>query len=183
MELHQQMSTPKIPGYSLKLGQLPHRLSNSLSDNPISNEGDLKRKSWLHDSGIRVSGINWDNMTVSNDMKLSEVPPKRDTEQAVMDIQDGDLKQRDIRDLDPALQFMNAEEIEYTPDEAKKVLSKIDRVLMPLLCWVYLIQFADKTSLNYASLMGIREDTHLDPDSQQYSWVSSIFYAGYIFWE
>ncbi|KAJ9487572.1 hypothetical protein VN97_g5739 [Penicillium thymicola] len=122
-------------------------------------------------------------MTISNDMKLSEVPSKRDTEQAVMDIQDGDLKQRDIQDLDPALQFMNAEEIEYTPDEAKKVLFKIDRVLMPLLCWVYLIQFADKTSLNYASLMGIREDTHLDPDSQQYSWVSSIFYAGYIFWE
>ncbi|KAJ5985797.1 hypothetical protein N7522_012993 [Penicillium canescens] len=121
--------------------------------------------------------------TVSNDMKLSEVPSKRDTEQAVMDIQDGDLKQHEVRDIDPALQFMNAEEIEYTPDEAKKVLSKIDRVLMPLLCWVYLIQFADKTSLNYASLMGIREDTHLDAHSQQYSWVSSIFYAGYIFWE
>ncbi|KAJ5499823.1 Major facilitator superfamily domain general substrate transporter [Penicillium expansum] len=116
-------------------------------------------------------------------MKLSEVPSKRDTEQAVMDVQDGYLKQHEIRDLDPALQFMNAEEIEYTPDEAKNVLSKIDRVLMPLLCWVYLIQFADKTSLNYASLMGIREDTHLDPNSQQYSWVSSIFYAGYICWD
>ncbi|OQE11086.1 hypothetical protein PENVUL_c003G01206 [Penicillium vulpinum] len=122
-------------------------------------------------------------MTMSNDMKLSEVSPKLDTEQAVMDIQDGDQKQHEIQGLDPALQFMNSEEVEYTPDEAKKVLSKIDRYLMPLLCWVYLIQFADKTSLNYASLMGIREDTHLDPDSQQYSWVSSIFYAGYIFWE
>ncbi|KAJ5744295.1 hypothetical protein N7533_009165 [Penicillium manginii] len=121
--------------------------------------------------------------TGPNDMKLSEVPSKRDTEQAITDVQDGDLKQHEIRDLDPALQFMNAEETEYTPDEAQYVLSKIDRVLMPLLCWVYLIQFADKTSLNYASLMGIREDTHLDPNSQQYSWVSSIFYAGYIFWE
>ncbi|KAK6079628.1 MFS allantoate transporter [Seiridium cupressi] len=44
-------------------------------------------------------------------------------------------------------------------------------------------EFADKISLNYASLMGIRTDAHLDPNSQQYSWVSSIFYAGYIFWE
>ena len=122
-------------------------------------------------------------MTAPNDMKLSEFASKHDTEQAVMDVQDGHLKHHEIRDLDPALQFMNAEEIEYTPDEAKHVLSKIDRVLMPLLCWVYLIQFADKTSLNYASLMGIREDTHLDANSQQYSWVSSIFYAGYIFWE
>lgn len=52
-----------------------------------------------------------------------------------------------------------------------------------MLCWIYALQFADKTSLNYASLMGIREDTNLDPSSQQYSWVSSIFYAGYITWE
>jgi len=121
--------------------------------------------------------------TGPTDLKLSELPSKIDAEQSVMDVQDGDLKQHEIRDLDPALQFMNAEEIEYSSEEADQVLSKIDRVLMPLLCWVYLIQFADKTSLNYASLMGIREDTHLDPNSQQYSWVSSIFYAGYICWE
>jgi hypothetical protein len=48
---------------------------------------------------------------------------------------------------------------------------------------VYAIQFADKTSLNYASIMGIRTDTHLDDQSQQYSWVGSIFYAGYLLWE
>jgi ACS family allantoate permease-like MFS transporter len=120
---------------------------------------------------------------MSHDIKMSKVPSNHDTEAVTMDIQDGDFKKREIKDLDPALQFTNAEEIEYTPEEGKKVLSKIDRVMMPLLCWVYLIQFADKTSLNYASLMGIREDTHLDPNSQQYSWASSIFYAGYIFWE
>jgi hypothetical protein len=104
-------------------------------------------------------------------------------ERVTTDVQVGDFKRQESRDLDPALQFLGSEVIEYTPAEAKKVLSKIDRVLMPLLCWVYLIQFADKTSLNYASLMGIREDTHLAPNSQQYSWVSSIFYAGYICWE
>jgi len=114
---------------------------------------------------------------------MSKVPSNHDTEAVAMDIQDGDFKKREMKDLDPALQFTNAEEIEYTPEEGKSVLSKIDRVMMPMLCWVYLIQFADKTSLNYASLMGIREDTHLDPKSQQYSWASSIFYAGYIFWE
>lgn len=55
--------------------------------------------------------------------------------------------------------------------------------MIPLVCWIYALQFADKTSLNYASLIGIREDTNLDPSSQQYSWASSIFYAGYIAWE
>ncbi|KAJ5640067.1 uncharacterized protein N7484_007929 [Penicillium longicatenatum] len=121
--------------------------------------------------------------TESNELKLSKLPSNHDMERVTTDVQFGDFKRQESRDLDPALQFLGSEVIEYTPAEAKKVLSKIDRVLMPLLCWVYLIQFADKTSLNYASLMGIREDTHLAPNSQQYSWVSSIFYAGYICWE
>ncbi|KAF2008607.1 MFS general substrate transporter [Aaosphaeria arxii CBS 175.79] len=78
---------------------------------------------------------------------------------------------------------MAGETIEYTAEEGTAVLRKIDLMLMPMLCWVYALQFADKTSLNYASLMGIREDTHLDPKSQEYSWASSIFYAGYIAFE
>jgi ACS family allantoate permease-like MFS transporter len=119
--------------------------------------------------------------TQPNEKDILKVPPNHDMEQA--DTERGEIKHGETRDFDPALQFMADGEIEYTPEESRKVLFKIDRVLMPLLCWVYLIQFADKTSLNYASLMGIREDTHLDPESQQYSWVSSIFYAGYIFWE
>ncbi|KAE8158898.1 major facilitator superfamily domain-containing protein [Aspergillus tamarii] len=121
--------------------------------------------------------------TQCNDEKGSKVPSSYDMERMDTEVQRGEIKHAQPRDVDPALQFLATEEIEYTPAESRTVLSKIDRVLMPLLCWVYLIQFADKTSLNYASLMGIREDTHLDPQSQQYSWVSSIFYAGYIFWE
>lgn len=85
--------------------------------------------------------------------------------------------------VDPALAFRGLKPIEYTVEEGKRVLRKIDLYLLPALCWVYAVQFADKTSLNYASVMGIRTDTHLDPRSQQYSWVSSIFYAGYILWE
>lgn len=86
-------------------------------------------------------------------------------------------------DVDPAAAFLGTERIEYSIDEGKKVLRKIDLCILPILCWVYCIQFADKTSLNYASVMGIRTDTHLDPKSQEYSWVSSIFYAGYIAWQ
>lgn len=73
--------------------------------------------------------------------------------------------------------------VQYSEEEERAVLRKIDWNIIPLLCTVYMIQFADKTSLNYASLMGIREDANLDPNSQQYSWISSIFYAGYILWE
>lgn len=84
---------------------------------------------------------------------------------------------------DPALNFMDHERVEYTPEEGRTVLRRIDWNILPMLMWVYCIQFADKTSLNYASVMGIREDINLDPTTQQYSWASSIFYAGYIAWE
>lgn len=82
---------------------------------------------------------------------------------------------------DPALDFSKGEIISFTAEEEAQVLRRIDRFLLPLLCWVYAIQFADKTTLNYASLMGIREDAHLT--GNEYSWVSSLFYAGYIVWE
>lgn len=85
--------------------------------------------------------------------------------------------------VDPALDFAGGEEVTFTPEEERQVVRKIDRALMALLCWIYALQFADKTSLNYVSLMGIREDTNLDPNSQEFSWASSIFYAGYIAWE
>ncbi|TDZ35542.1 putative transporter [Colletotrichum trifolii] len=100
------------------------------------------------------------------------------------DCENGSIEKLKHGEVDPALAFVNGEEpVQFTPEEERSVLRKIDWALMPLLCWIYALQFADKTSLNYASLMGIREDTNLDPNSQQYSWTSSIFYAGYILWE
>lgn len=88
-----------------------------------------------------------------------------------------------LGDLDPAMAVAGGEIQHFSPEEERSVLRKIDMYILPLMCWIYAIQFADKISLNYASLMGIREDTHLDPRSQQYSWASSIFYAGYILYE
>lgn len=85
--------------------------------------------------------------------------------------------------VDQALAFIEGKAIDYTEEDERRVLRKIDLRLMPLLFLLYCIQFADKVTLGYASLMGIRDDTHLNPNSQQYSWVSSIFYAGYIFFE
>ncbi|KAJ9156055.1 MFS allantoate transporter [Pleurostoma richardsiae] len=99
------------------------------------------------------------------------------------DIEPGFVEKPQINDADPALDFTGGEEVTFTPEEERAVVCKIDRSLMILLCWIYALQFADKTSLNYASLMGIRQDTKLDSASQQYSWASSIFYAGYIAWE
>lgn len=120
---------------------------------------------------------------MAEEKKASSVPDGGDLKAVMTEVGQGILRDPTVEDADPALRFAEGEVIDYTEVESKKVLRKIDLALMPLLCWVYMIQFADKTSLNYASLMGIRTDANLDPNSQQYSWVSSIFYAGYIFWE
>ncbi|KAJ5382627.1 Major facilitator superfamily domain general substrate transporter [Penicillium concentricum] len=63
---------------------------------------------------------------------------------------------------------------------AKRVLWKIDRRLIPLLFTTYMFNFMDKTILSSASVFGLRDDTGLV--GQQYSWVSSIFYFGYLGW-
>ncbi|KAK3374248.1 major facilitator superfamily domain-containing protein [Lasiosphaeria ovina] len=60
------------------------------------------------------------------------------------------------------------------------VLRKIDRRLIPLLFVTYMLNFMDKTILSSASVFGLPEDTGLQ--GQQYSWVSSIFYFGYLAW-
>ncbi|KAL8724437.1 MAG: hypothetical protein Q9166_007959 [cf. Caloplaca sp. 2 TL-2023] len=68
-------------------------------------------------------------------------------------------------------------------DEAtsKKLLKRIDLHLMPLLCVIYGLNYLDKTTLSYASVMGIRKDINLTGDD--YQWLSSMFYFGYLAWE
>lgn len=67
------------------------------------------------------------------------------------------------------------------PEFSRRVLTKIDRHILPFLCVTYALQFIDKTSLGYSSVYGLLDDTHLV--GQQYSWTSSIFYFGYLFAE
>ncbi|KAK3621088.1 hypothetical protein LTR56_023014 [Elasticomyces elasticus] len=69
-------------------------------------------------------------------------------------------------------------ESDYTPEEYKKLLRKIDRYLLPLMWFCYGIQQTDKTSLGTQAIFGLREDTHLV--GQQYSWLTTIFYITYM---
>ncbi|KAI1380887.1 MFS general substrate transporter [Hypoxylon crocopeplum] len=87
----------------------------------------------------------------------------------------------DADDPDEAFRLVAGEAVVVTPDDEKKLLRKIDRNLMPLLCIVYGLNYLDKTTLSYASVMGIRTDLHLV--GQDYSWIASVFYFGYLFWE
>lgn len=94
------------------------------------------------------------------------------------------LKHADQNDADEALQVLQAhrdEGMEMSAAEERRLLRKIDRNLMPLLCIVYGLNFLDKTTVSYASIMGLKTDIGLS--GQDYSWVGSMFYFGYLAWE
>jgi len=58
------------------------------------------------------------------------------------------------------------------------------------MCIVYGLNYLDKTTLSYASVMGLRLPPSADKNasginlkSDQYQWLGSMFYFGYIAWE
>ena len=68
-----------------------------------------------------------------------------------------------------AVDEMNGELVEVDEQTSKRLLRTIDRHLMPIMCMVYAMNYLDKTSLSYASVMGIQKDIHLTKSN--YSWL------------
>lgn len=60
---------------------------------------------------------------------------------------------------------------EFSPEEEARVLRKIDIRLVPVLFAIYLIQYLDKNSLNFASVYGLKKATKLE--GQDYSWLGT----------
>jgi len=78
--------------------------------------------------------------------------------------------------IDKAAELLASEgRIFVSTNDNKRVLRKIDLVILPLLLSIYALQSLDKTSLTYASVFGLIEDTHLR--GQEYSWLGSIVYV------
>ncbi|KAI3617947.1 major facilitator superfamily transporter [Moniliophthora roreri] len=70
-------------------------------------------------------------------------------------------------------------ESDYTEEQYRRILRKIDRYLLPLMWVAYGVQQADKTSISTQAVFGLREDTGLV--GQQFPWLSTIFYLSYMF--
>ncbi|CUM67435.1 uncharacterized protein PRCAT00005131001 [Priceomyces carsonii] len=66
----------------------------------------------------------------------------------------------------------------FTEDESLKVARKIDWHILWILCILYGINYVDKAALGWAVLFTFEEDLKLEGDD--YSWVSAIFYFGYL---
>ncbi|KAJ5279977.1 MFS general substrate transporter [Penicillium angulare] len=68
-------------------------------------------------------------------------------------------------------------------DEAleRRVIRKIDMMIIPFICITYLITYVDKAMLGYSAVFGLKEGLHLH--GTQYSWLGSMFYFGYLAFE
>lgn len=66
------------------------------------------------------------------------------------------------------------------PVAEKKLVRKIDARVIPILGICYFFYYVDKTTLSYAAIFGIKDDLKLV--GTEYSWLSSIFYFGWLLW-
>jgi MFS family permease len=84
----------------------------------------------------------------------------------------------DTSDGDAALQLVGAQATAHFSEEYnRKLRRKLDLVIPTISAAVYFSQYLDKTSLNYASIMGF------PIVGQNYNLVSMAFYLGYLVWE
>lgn len=89
---------------------------------------------------------------------------------------DKDVAAQFLARLDPAIA---AEPV--TETEARRLLWKIDLIMIPLIMVTVVLAAIDKVIISNAAIYGMKTDTHLTGD--QYSWVGSIFYFGYLTFE
>ncbi|ORY66106.1 major facilitator superfamily transporter [Pseudomassariella vexata] len=116
-------------------------------------------------------------MNLSADDKKAEamVNPEK------LDIQTGEL-----RDLDAAEVFLRENNFsseyvqELLSDEAgnKRLVRRVDLILLPLLCVTFLLQYIDKQALSYAAVFDLFTDANITQD--QYALFPSMFYIAYL---
>ena len=133
---------------------------------------------------LRIFQANMGNMT---DEKMADSPELVVEKQSSALTDDGAPPSQVLKhshDADEAMKAFEGHEGEILVlDEAtsKRLLRKIDLNIMPLLCVIYGLNYLDKTTLSYASVMGLQKDIKLVKDD--YQWLGSMFYFGYIAWE
>ncbi|KAJ5453428.1 allantoate permease [Penicillium daleae] len=95
------------------------------------------------------------------------------------DVQDVKQIPRD-RDIAAELTEQFSNEPGFDREEEQKLRWKIDMRLIPILFMNITLPAMDKVTPSTGALYGLREDLNLKGD--QYAWIGSAFYFGYLFW-
>lgn len=67
----------------------------------------------------------------------------------------------------------------FSSTAEKRLVRKIDIMILPIMTFACMMAFLDKQALSYTAIMGLRTDLNLK--GSEYSWSGSIFYFGYLF--
>lgn len=70
--------------------------------------------------------------------------------------------------------YKSVRDVEIDAVEAKGVLRKIDKRILPILFFTYMLQYLDKNTINFASVYGLQKGTGLTGDD--YSWLGKWGY-------
>nr|QFR37172.1 MFS transporter [Cyberlindnera americana] len=94
----------------------------------------------------------------------------------------GDIIEVRMNDVDEAMNYAEADQdIELDPVYERKLLWKIDLMILPIVVALMSCQLMDKTTNSYAAIMGLKTD--LGMTGNIYSWVGSSFYFGFLVFE
>lgn len=88
-----------------------------------------------------------------------------------------DVAAKFLSSLDPSV----TQNAEITPEEARRVLWKIDLIVLPLISGTVILSAVDKVIISNAAILGMKKDLQLV--GNEYSWAGSIFYFGFLFFE
>ncbi|KAF7174979.1 hypothetical protein CNMCM7691_005447 [Aspergillus felis] len=78
-----------------------------------------------------------------------------------------------------ALQQIQEPSFAFSSTAERRLVRKIDIMILPIMTFAYMMAFLDKQALSYTAIMGLRTDLKLR--GSEYSWSGSIFYFGYLF--
>ncbi|KAK4504506.1 hypothetical protein PRZ48_005422 [Zasmidium cellare] len=125
-------------------------------------------------------GVNEKTPSISAATEVN-IPPRNRKQKLLYSFRPSNGKNEDVAasflsNLDPSIAGQ-----EVSRHEEKKVLRKIDWILIPLISVTCILAAVDKVIISNAAIYGMEKDTHLT--GNQYAWVGSIFYFGYLAFE
>ncbi|CAK7226322.1 hypothetical protein SBRCBS47491_006190 [Sporothrix bragantina] len=89
------------------------------------------------------------------------------------------LAKRSDRYADESYRLLSSVKVEPpTAEESLRIRRTAIRWILPFICVGYHLMYVDKQTLGSSAILGILNDAHLS--ANQYNWLSSIFYVGYL---
>lgn len=141
----------------------------------MSHSSDIKAENKLDDVQIENVEVGKD---ASVDMSWADMADDEKDEVAAGGFWGKFLKKSPSPQFLQDVKRMNG--LPLDPKEIRRIERKVDMLIVPALAVCYAFYYVDKTTLSYAAIFKLREDLHLS--GEEYSWLSSLFYFGWLAW-